>query len=192
MNTLKLVIVGGHQVGKTCLLLTMCGSRYPGDYIPTCYCGYSRRVNVDNRSYEVGFFDVSGLEEYKRLRVLVYPQTDVFLLCFSVVSQSSFNDLRTEWYPEIVHHCPGVAFLVVGTKVDLRDDLQTQMRLKENDQSAVTVEMGEHLATELSAAKYVECSSLSGQGLDTIFNEAVAAALTPPPPKKKEKKCVVL
>lgn len=40
-----------------------------------------------------------------RLRPLSYPQTDVFLLCFSVVSPASFENVRTKWYPEIQHHC---------------------------------------------------------------------------------------
>lgn len=40
-----------------------------------------------------------------RLRPLSYPQTDVFLLCFSVVSPASFENIRTKWFPEIQHHC---------------------------------------------------------------------------------------
>jgi len=40
-----------------------------------------------------------------RLRPLSYPQTDVFLLCFSIVSPPSFENIRTKWWPEIQHHC---------------------------------------------------------------------------------------
>ena len=36
----------------------------------------------------------SGQEDYDRLRPLSYPQTDVFLVCFSVVSPSSFENVR--------------------------------------------------------------------------------------------------
>lgn len=36
----------------------------------------------------------SGQEDYDRLRPLSYPQTDVFLVCFSVVSPSSFENVK--------------------------------------------------------------------------------------------------
>lgn len=37
---------------------------------------------------------VLGQEDYDRLRPLSYPQTDVFLVCFSVVSPSSFENVK--------------------------------------------------------------------------------------------------
>lgn len=41
------------------------------------------------------YFHVSaGQEDYDRLRPLSYPQTDVFLVCFSVVSPSSFENVK--------------------------------------------------------------------------------------------------
>lgn len=36
----------------------------------------------------------TGQEDYDRLRPLSYPQTDVFLVCFSVVSPSSFENVK--------------------------------------------------------------------------------------------------
>lgn len=40
------------------------------------------------------WFLFSGQEDYDRLRPLSYPQTDVFLVCFSVVSPSSFENVK--------------------------------------------------------------------------------------------------
>merc|ERR1711936_1073435 len=99
-----------------------------------------------------GLFDTAGQEDYDRLRPLSYPQTDVFLVCFSVVSPSSFENVKEKWVPEITHHCPRTPFLLVGTKIDLRDDAATV----EVDMGA----MGDSLAKELGAVKYVECSAL--------------------------------
>ena len=60
------------------------------------------------------------LEDYDRLRPMSYPQTDVFLLCFSVVKRTSFESIRHKWLPEVRHHCPHIPVVLVGMKSDLR------------------------------------------------------------------------
>ena len=70
----------------------------------------------------------TGQEEYDRLRPLSYPQTDVFLMCFSVTSPASFENVKDKWFLEVHHHCPGVPFLIVGTQIDLREDRQVRLR----------------------------------------------------------------
>lgn len=49
---------------------------------------------VDEVAYNLGLWDTAGQEEYDRLRALCYPQTDVFLMCFSVVDKSSFDNIK--------------------------------------------------------------------------------------------------
>ena len=71
-------------------------------------------AEVDGKKVPVDFWDTAGQEDYDRLRPLSYPQTDVFLICFSVVSPSSFENVTSKWYPEIKHHCPDAPILVVG------------------------------------------------------------------------------
>lgn len=44
-----------------------------------------------------------GQEDYDRLRPLSYPQTDVFLVCFSVVSPSSFENVKEKVYDFILN-----------------------------------------------------------------------------------------
>ena len=75
---------------------------------------------VGDEPYILGLFDTAGQEDYDRLRPLSYPETDVFLICFSVISPVSFRNVREKWVPEVSHHCPGVPFLIVGTQIDLR------------------------------------------------------------------------
>ena len=36
----------------------------------------------------------TGQEDYDRLRPLCYPDTDVFLVCFSVVSPASYANVK--------------------------------------------------------------------------------------------------
>lgn len=136
-----------------------------------------------------------GQEDYDRLRPLSYPQTDVFLVCFSVVSPSSFENVREKWFPEIRHHCPGVPCLLVGTQADLRDSPTALEKLARFKARPVSVESAERLAKELNAVKYVECSALTQKGLKNVFDEAIIAALNPPstkPSKSHHKKCHLL
>lgn len=106
-----------------------------------------------------------GQEDYDRLRPLSYPQTDVFLVCFSVTSPASFENVKEKWFPEVHHHCPGVPCLIVGTQVDLRDDPNMLQKLARQKQRPIPFEAGERLARELGAVKYAECSALTQKGI---------------------------
>jgi len=48
---------------------------------------------VDGKKINLSLFDSAGQADYDRLRPLNYPQTDVFLVTFSVVSQTSFDNI---------------------------------------------------------------------------------------------------
>ncbi|XP_019206420.1 cell division control protein 42 homolog isoform X4 [Oreochromis niloticus] len=190
-SAIKRVVVGDGAVAKTCLLITYVTKQYPSEYIPTVFDNYAVTVMIGGEAYTLGIFDTAGQEDFDRLRPLSYPQTDVFLVCFSVVSLSSFKNVTEKWVPEISHHCPATPFLLVGTQVHLRDDSDTLKKLAQSKQQAVTFTSGEKLARELKAVKYVECSAETEEGLKNVFDEAILAALEPPDTKPK-KHCILL
>lgn len=105
------------------------------------------------------------------MRPLSYPQTDVFLVCFSVTSPASFENVREKWFPEVHHHCPGVPCLIVGTQTDLRDDGAVREKLARQKMQPIRKEDGDRMSKELGAVKYVECSALTQYKLKDVFDE---------------------
>uniref|UniRef100_A0A3Q0T105 small monomeric GTPase n=1 Tax=Amphilophus citrinellus TaxID=61819 RepID=A0A3Q0T105_AMPCI len=192
MQTIKCAVVGDGEVGKTCLLISYTSNAFPGEYIPTVFDHYSANVMLDGKPVNLGLWDTAGEEDYDRLRPLSYPQTDVFLICFSLVRPASYENVRNKWYPEVRHYSHNTPTILVGTKLDLRDDKDTIEKLKKDNLSPINYPQGLAMAKEIGSVKYLECSALTQRGLKTVFDEAIRAVLCPPPVKKKGKKCSLL
>jgi len=61
---------------------------------------------------------------------------------------------------EVTQHAPGVPIILVGTKLDLRDDSSTIERLAKTKEAPTSESEGQKLAKEIKAAAYCECSGL--------------------------------
>ena len=139
---------------------------------------YSARVMVDGKPISLGLWDTAGQEDYDRLRPLSYPQTDVFLICFSIVSPPSFDNVKAKWYPEIEHHAPNIPIILVGTKLDLREDKTTLEGLRQKRMEPVSYEQALTVSKEIRAHKYLECSALTQRNLKSVFDEAIRSAIS--------------
>jgi len=192
MQNIKCVVVGDGAVGKTCLLISYTTNAFPGEYIPTVFDNYSANVMVDGKPVNLGLWDTAGQEDYDRLRPLSYPQTDVFLIAFSIISPQSFENVKSKWFPEIQHHAPDVPIILVGTKADLRNDSSMIQTLQTKGLHIVTPEESASRQREIGAVAYLECSALTQEGLKTVFDEAIRAALNKQNKKKKKSGCIIL
>ena len=190
MQNVKCVVVGDGAVGKTCLLISYTTNAFPGEYIPTVFDNYSATVMVDGRPINVGLWDTAGQEDYDRLRPLSYPQTDVFLLCFSIISPASFENINSKWYPEIQHHAPNVPKVLVGTKSDLRGDQAVTNSLAKKGLAMISREQAVAMAQTIGAVQYLECSALTQEGLKNVFDQAIHASLHKP--QKSSVRCALL
>ena len=181
-DVIKCVVVGDAAVGKTCMLISYTTNKFPEDYVPTVFENYVSDIEVDGKQVELALWDTAGQEDYDRLRPLSYPGTDLFIVTFAVTSPSTFENVRTKWIPEIQHYAPGVPFILVGTKVDLR-----------NDPTHVSTGHGQRLCDELKGAAYLECSARTQDGLKAVFDTAIDTVVqSRKKPEKQRGKCTIM
>jgi Ras family protein A len=186
----KLVIVGDGACGKTCLLIVFSKDQFPEVYVPTVFENYVADIEVDNMTVELALWDTAGQEDYDRLRPLSYPDTDVILMCFSIDSPDSLENIPEKWTPEVRHFCPNVPIILVANKKDLRNNEATKRELLKVKQAPLQHEEGLEMARKISAKNYLECSSKTKEGVRDVFEAATRAALEAR--RKKRKACRIL
>ena len=61
---------------------------------------------------------------------------------FGLLIKSNMTLFFLQWYPEVSHHCPNTPIILVGTKLDLRDDAETNEKLREKKLAPITYPQG--------------------------------------------------
>uniref|UniRef100_A0A1A9UT66 Uncharacterized protein n=1 Tax=Glossina austeni TaxID=7395 RepID=A0A1A9UT66_GLOAU len=192
MQDVKCVVVGDDGVGKTSLLHSYMENALPGEYLCKICYNFAADVILDGERVALNLWDTRGQEKYESIRELSYQNTNVFLMCFSLIDPISFANIQDKWLPEVRRYCPMTPILLVGTKLDLRSDRKTKKELCAKKLVPITHCEGSLKAKEIFALKYLECSALTLSGVDAVFVEAVRTALHRTSLYKKKGICVVL
>ncbi|KAG7192114.1 Rho GTPase [Scheffersomyces spartinae] len=178
----KLVIVGDGACGKTSLLYVFTLGEFPTEYFPTVFDNYVIDCRIDGKAVQLALWDTAGQEEYERLRPLSYNNSHVILIGFAINIPDSLDNAATKWSEEVRNYSPNIPFLLVGLKKDLR--LNSSLEYVQPYQ-------GEEVAREIGAKAYLECSALTGEGVDDIFETAMRISLMVKD-KKEQKGCCTI
>jgi small GTP-binding protein len=173
---IKLVAVGDGAVGKTSLLISYAKGTFPDTYIPTVFENYTAQIDHEGKKVLLHLWDTAGQEDYDRLRPLSYPGADVVLLCFSLVTDASFESVKDKWHPEVDHYIKNVPLILVGTKVDLRDAKQPDPSTGEFH--PVSNDQAEKMVEDIGAEKFIAVSAKVGTNLKDVFKSAVSMVLS--------------
>lgn len=130
-------------------------------------------------------FVLYSQEDFDSLRPLCYPSTDVFVVCFSVVSPTSFANVAEKWLPEIRHYSRTVPAVLVGTHCDLRTDVQELIRLSDLGQEPITGHKAESFVKKAGMVCYIETSAVTQKNMKSVFDEAIISGLRPPATSKR-------
>ncbi|KAM5360778.1 hypothetical protein ACJZ2D_013524 [Fusarium nematophilum] len=192
----KLVLLGDGACGKTSLLNVFTRGYFPTVYEPTVFENYVHDIFVDSVHIELSLWDTAGQEEFDRLRSLSYDDTDLIMLCYSVDSKDSLENVESKWVGEIADNCPGVKLVLVALKCDLREQGEEEETEggggePREKRPMINYDQGLEVARRIGALRYLECSAMKNRGVNEAFTEAARVALSVKK-DREESKCTVM
>ena len=93
------------------------------------------------------------------------------------MSPSSLENIPERWWPEVKHFCPTIPIILVGNKIDLRDN-QSAIEQLHKRETPITREQGLEMAERIKAIQYIECSARTSENLERVFTAAAEVALS--------------
>lgn len=126
--------------------------------------------------------------------------TDLIMLCYSVDSKDSLENVESKWVGEIADNCPGVKLVLVALKCDLREGAEDEEEAPATTDAAdgrkekkpmIGYDQGLEVARRINALRYLECSAMRNRGVNEAFTEAARVALSVRK-DKEENGCVVM
>ncbi|BFZ09849.1 hypothetical protein BsWGS_12888 [Bradybaena similaris] len=184
----KLVVVGGGGVGKSALTIQFIQSYFVTDYDPTIEDSYTKQCVIDDHVARLDILDTAGQEEFSAMREQYMRSGEGFLLVYSVIDRSSFEEIY-KFHKQILRVKDRDEFpmLLVANKSDLES------------QRLVSTTEGQELAHNLKI-RYIEASAKHRLNVDQSFYELVRIVRKfqeeerPPvkPNNRRRKKCTVL
>ena len=170
-HNMKIVFVGDTAVGKTSVIMTWTQEVFPSLYEPTVFDTYNGTKNYKGSEIKLQIWDTAGHDDLGRLRPIAYSNTDCFIICFSLMHKNSLENACQKWVAEVKTTATLCPCILVGTKLDLREELERsgdEARLRE----CVTNAEIEAAAKKYAFQGFVVCSAKEKKGLNKVFHTA--------------------
>lgn len=169
--TLKLLLIGNSNVGKSSLLLRFTDDTFLPQEEVSATIGVDFKVSmmdVNDKTYKLTIWDTAGQERFRTLTSSYYRGAQGVILVYDVSNRETFDALNN-WWNEVNTYCPSpdVVKMIVGNKVD-----------KESSR-VVSYEEGLNFARKLQTL-FVECSAKTKVGVKQAFEELVEKIIETP------------
>lgn len=181
MKEYKIVVLGSGGVGKSAITVQFVQGIFVEKYDPTIEDSYRKQVEVEGNQCMLEILDTAGTEQFTAMRDLYMKNGQGFVLVYSIIAMSTFNDLN-DLRDQIlrVKDTDNVPMILAGNKCDL------------NDQRVVSYAQGENLSKEFSC-KFLECSAKGKVNIDQLFHNLIDQInKSEPQVDKKKKGCALL
>jgi len=153
---LKVVLLGQHDVGKTCLVERYLNGRFKDDVAATVGAAFgAKKVTVHTRQLTVGIWDTAGAERYESMSRIYYRSAKAAIVAYDVTRLDSFAKVRF-WITELLANESDCAIYVVGTK----GDLINEKKVRDSDV--------EEYASTVNAKVFIT-SAKTGENVENLF-----------------------
>jgi len=160
----KIVVIGDHNCGKSCVLLRFAENTFRDDHVTTLGVDFKlKTVKLDRDRVRLELWDTAGMERYRTIYNSYYHSAHGVMIVYDITDKRSFDNLKNYWLNEVRMHAPQNAVLMlVGNKCDLSEDEQHQRK--------VDFRTVEKLASELNVSLF-EVSAKTGINVEEAFME---------------------
>ncbi|XP_028983213.1 ras-like protein family member 11A-like [Betta splendens] len=165
-KTVKIVVLGASNVGKTALIVRFLTKRFIGDYEANTGALYSRKVTLDGEEVSLQIQDTpcvalqddaEGLYCQEQINRSIY-WADGYVLVFSITDSSSYRTVQPLYqHVRRIHPSGNIPIILVGNKSDL-------LRARQ-----VPADEGETLASSLGGVYFEASARENHEGVHTAF-----------------------
>jgi Ras-related protein Rab-1A len=179
---LRVMVVGDHTVGKTCLIRRYAENEFSENYIATVGVDFSAKtmeipVQTESGPNELKMrymiYDIGSQQQYRNRIETWVPQTMVFVICYDITQPATLDSVPT-WKDSIIQIIDKLSeekgfqipytFIIVGTKRDLTPEIDIRW-----DNFHVTADQLQKVC-ELTQISYtLETSAKTGENVNELF-----------------------
>lgn len=172
-QAINCALIGDSGVGKSWLITSLTLQKLSSRFITSRFSRYQKLCNFHDHEYMLNIYDLNvRVDQNANESLSIDDRIDVFLICFSVISKTSFDSVKSKWIPLIKREHPEVPYIIVGTQNDLRNEMKAEVMKYED---------GLQIVRQANASKYVECSAIvKSNVVESILIKAIFVTLKVP------------
>ncbi len=187
---LKITLMGDMGVGKTSLRKRYLSDEFMEGYIGTIGVETaSKDIIIKGKRINIQLWDLAGHHQFHPVRTVFYQGSLGVVLVYDVMRRTTFDN-SMYWVEEMLNSTQGdvVPILVLGNKIDLREELVTQNR---SDVDHIRTEEGKELQERIKQklrehhgkevlVEFHETSAKTGEGVLQAFTKFIEQILPTP------------
>eukprot|EP00300_Choanocystis_sp_HF-7_P034551 c47378_g1_i1.p1 GENE.c47378_g1_i1~~c47378_g1_i1.p1 ORF type:complete len:231 (+),score=41.29 c47378_g1_i1:45-737(+) len=183
-SCVRVAIVGDKHVGKSSIISAFAFDSFSQKRDVKDFDFYSVKMQLGAHETTVDvtnltFPETPGREPPPDKRKDAYATCDVVIFAFSLVDPLSFARVKSFYMKEVQDYAPHAKTVLVGTKIDMLEDVATIGALVDRGMEAVTTEQAKDLQRSLEMDAYCSCSAKTREGVIEVFTTCVDKASKP-------------